>query len=104
MCRPWPRWCSGSTTPKSSAPRRPDEDVAAMYISGVGAFVPETVGVDQAVAAGWYPAEEVELHDLAGAAVAGDVPAPELALRAARSAVARSGRAPADFDLLLYAS
>jgi 3-oxoacyl-[acyl-carrier-protein] synthase-3/clorobiocin biosynthesis protein CloN2 len=75
-----------------------------MYISGVGAYVPNTVDVGQAVAAGWYPPEDVELHQLSGAAVAGDAPAPELALRAARSAVARSGRAPAELDLLLYAS
>ncbi|MEU4409848.1 ketoacyl-ACP synthase III family protein [Streptosporangium sp. NPDC023963] len=75
------------------------------YISGVGAFLPRTVvSVEKAVAKGWYPAEEAELHNLAGAVVAGDVPAPEMALHAARSALKRSGRAPADLDLLLYAS
>ncbi|MGC5015055.1 ketoacyl-ACP synthase III family protein [Streptosporangium sp. DT93] len=78
---------------------------ADTYISGVGAFVPRTVvSVEKAVAKGWYPAEDAELHNLAGAVVAGDVPAPEMALHAARSAVKRSGRAPADLDLLLYAS
>ncbi|WP_460344746.1 ketoacyl-ACP synthase III family protein [Actinoallomurus acanthiterrae] len=45
----------------------------------------------------------MELHELAGAAVAGDVPAPEMALRAARSALTRGGHDPADLDLLLYA-
>ncbi|MGW0484831.1 ketoacyl-ACP synthase III family protein [Nonomuraea sp. NPDC003214] len=75
------------------------------YVSGVGAFVPRTVvSVEKAVAKGWYPAEEAELHNLAGAAVAGDLPAPEMALHAAQSALKRSGRAPADLDLLLYAS
>ncbi|WP_066376126.1 ketoacyl-ACP synthase III family protein [Herbidospora mongoliensis] len=78
---------------------------ADTYISGVGAFIPRTVvSVEKAVAKGWYPAEEVELHHLAGAVVAGDLPAPEMALHAARSALKRSGRAPADLDLLLYAS
>ncbi|WP_436761087.1 ketoacyl-ACP synthase III family protein [Streptosporangium sp. V21-05] len=75
------------------------------YISGVGAFLPRTVvSVEKAVAKGWYPAEDAELHNLAGAVVAGDVPAPEMALHAARSAIKRSGRAPDDLDLLLYAS
>ncbi|MEV0819655.1 ketoacyl-ACP synthase III family protein [Nonomuraea rubra] len=78
---------------------------ADTYISGVGAFLPRTVvSVEKAVAKGWYPAEEAELHNLAGAAVAGDVPAPEMALHAAQSALKRSGRSPADLDLLLYAS
>jgi 3-oxoacyl-[acyl-carrier-protein] synthase III len=79
-------------------------ETADMYISGVGSYLPGTVGVDHAVAAGWYPAEEVELHRLASVAVAGDLPAPEMALRAARSAVARSGRSPTELDLLLYTS
>lgn len=78
---------------------------ADTYISGVGAFVPRTVvSVEKAVAKGWYPAEEADLHNLAGAVVAGDLPAPEMALHAARSALKRSGRAPGDLDLLLYAS
>lgn len=75
-----------------------------MYITGVGAYLPGTISVERAVAAGWYPAEEVELHHLVSVAVAGDLPAPEMALRAARSAVARSGRSPGDLDLLLYTS
>ncbi|GAA4605121.1 ketoacyl-ACP synthase III family protein [Actinoallomurus liliacearum] len=79
-------------------------ETADMYISGVGSYVPATVSVDDAVAAGRYTAEEVELHGLASVAVADDVPAPEMALRAARSAVARSGRSPTDLDLLLYTS
>ena len=77
---------------------------ADLYITGVGACLPGTVTVDQAVAAGWYPAEQAELHELGGAAVAGEIPAPELALRAARTALVRSGRFPAELDLLLYAS
>jgi len=77
---------------------------ADLYISGVGVCIPETVSVEHAAAAGWYPAERMELHQLGGAAVAGDIPAPELALRAARSAIGRSGLSPADVDLLLYAS
>src|SRR5258705_61480 len=45
---------------------------ADMYISGVGAYLPDTVDVGQAVAAGWHPPEEEDLHQLGGAAAAGD--------------------------------
>lgn len=74
-----------------------------MFISGLGVYVPQTVSVQWAVRAGLYPAEEAELHELEGAAVAGEVPAPEMALRAAQDAVKRWGQPPEDIDLLLYA-
>jgi 3-oxoacyl-[acyl-carrier-protein] synthase-3/clorobiocin biosynthesis protein CloN2 len=62
------------------------------------------MSIEQAVRDGRYPAEEVEVHDLAGAAVAGDTPAPEMALIAARQAFERVAHDPQDIDLLLYAS
>ncbi|MFC4492551.1 ketoacyl-ACP synthase III family protein [Streptomyces ovatisporus] len=52
---------------------------------------------------GRYPALEAEIHELAGAAVAGGTPAPEMALRAAQEAYKRCGHRPGDTDLLLYA-
>jgi 3-oxoacyl-[acyl-carrier-protein] synthase-3 len=73
-----------------------------LYISGLGVDVPETVGVEWAVERGLYPAADVEAHELAGAAVAGDLPAPEMALSAARAAVARSKVAASDLSLMLY--
>ncbi|MEV0804802.1 ketoacyl-ACP synthase III family protein [Micromonospora sp. NPDC050200] len=72
-------------------------------ISGIGVFLPEVVSVEHAVEQGWYSADEVELHELAGAAVAGELPAPEMALRAAQDALKRAGQRPEDVDLLLYA-
>lgn len=74
-----------------------------IFIKGLGTYVPPTVPIEQAVADGRYPAEEVGLHQLAGAAVAGDVPAPEMALHAAREALGRGGHSPTDVSLLLYA-
>ncbi|MFD2767488.1 ketoacyl-ACP synthase III family protein [Micromonospora eburnea] len=74
------------------------------YIGGIGAFLPPTVTVQDAVAEGLYPAEDVELHQLGGAAVAGDLPAPEMALRAAQQAVKQFGQPATDFDLMIYAS
>lgn len=75
-----------------------------LYISGLGTYVPETVSIEQAVEQGLYPAEDVAAHQLAGAAVAGDVPAPEMALRAAQEAVKRCGVRAGDLSLLLYAT
>src|SRR5258708_5992301 len=75
-----------------------------MFIAGLGTFLPETVSVERAVEQGLYPAEDVELHEFAGAAVAGPVPAPEMGLRAAQEAVKRAAQPPDELDLLLYVS
>ncbi|QYC40144.1 3-oxoacyl-[acyl-carrier-protein] synthase 3 [Nonomuraea coxensis DSM 45129] len=73
------------------------------YLRSIGVHLPPVVGIETAVAEGRYPAAEVEHFQLRGAAVAGDVPAPELGLRAARQAFERSGGlSPHDLDLLLY--
>ena len=74
-----------------------------VFIKGLGVFLPETVSVEQAVAEGRYSAEDAELHELAGAAIAGDIPAPKMALWAAQQAFNRCGHRPKDVDLLLYA-
>lgn len=74
-----------------------------VYIKGIGVHLPPLVSVEHAVAQGWYPAEDVEIHELGGAAVAGDVPAPEMALVAATEAFKRSGHRPEDIGLLVYA-
>ena len=74
-----------------------------IYLGGIGVYLPATIGVEHAVAQGWYPAEEAETGQLAGVAVAGDTPAPEMALRAAQEAVKRAGADPDAISLLLYA-
>jgi 3-oxoacyl-[acyl-carrier-protein] synthase III len=73
------------------------------FISGIGVYLPDIVSTEQAVADGHYRAGLIELHGLTGAAVAGDTPAPEMALRAATLALTRAAHAPSDLDLLLYA-
>lgn len=75
-----------------------------VYVSGLGSYIPETVPVGWAVENGMYPAEEVDLHRLAGAAVAGETPPPEMALAAGQEALKRCGRDPADLAMLLYCS
>lgn len=72
-------------------------------IRGIGVFIPEAMSIEQAIAQGRYPAEEAEVHELTGAAVAGDIPAPEMALCAARSALDRCGQRADEINLLLYA-
>nr|WSZ99189.1 ketoacyl-ACP synthase III family protein [Streptomyces sp. NBC_00857] len=74
-----------------------------VYIKGLGTFVPDPVAIEEAVEQGHYPAIDVELHELAGAAVAGETPAPEMALRAAQQAYKRCGHRPEDTTVLLYA-
>lgn len=75
-----------------------------MFISGLGTYIAPTVDIGWAVQRGLYPAEDVERYGLISAAVAGDMPAPEMALLAAQDAVKRCGWPPAEVDLLLYAS
>ena len=61
------------------------------YISGLGVYLPETVSVEDAVKQGLYPAADAAANQLTGVAIAGDTPAPEMALRAAQDAFKRSG-------------
>lgn len=75
-----------------------------MFISGLGAYIAPTVELSWAVEQGLYPAEDVERYGLTSAAVAGDMPAPEMALSAAQDAFKRCGWPPNEVDLLLYAS
>ncbi|MFF5113927.1 ketoacyl-ACP synthase III family protein [Streptosporangium sp. NPDC000509] len=75
-----------------------------IFIGALGTFIPPTVSVEWAVANGHYPSEDVEMHELGGTAIAGEIPPPEMALRAAHQAVKRWGGSPLGFDLLLYAS
>ncbi|MCK9921115.1 ketoacyl-ACP synthase III family protein [Frankia sp. AgPm24] len=77
--------------------------MAGVFIKGIGVHLPEQVSVEAAVEQGHYPAEELELHELGGAAVAGSTPAPEMALWAAKQAFERAGHHPEDVELLLYA-
>jgi 3-oxoacyl-[acyl-carrier-protein] synthase-3 len=73
------------------------------YLRSIGVHLPAVVSIETAIAEGRYPAAEAEYFRLRGASVAGDVPAPELALRAAWHAFGRSGGlSPRDLDLLLY--
>lgn len=74
-----------------------------IHLSGLGVYLPEIVSIDSAVEQGLYSVASVQRHGWTGCAVAGDVSAPEMAVRACRQALERCGRDPHDLDLLIYA-
>ncbi|MFF8481890.1 ketoacyl-ACP synthase III family protein [Streptomyces antibioticus] len=72
-------------------------------IAGLGTYIPEVVDARKAVALGLYDAEDYEFYGWTGAAVADDMPAPDMAVTAARQAVERSGLHSHDIDLHIHA-
>ncbi|MBB5156953.1 ketoacyl-ACP synthase III family protein [Saccharopolyspora phatthalungensis] len=76
--------------------------IADMYLNGIGSVVPPVFPVERAVADGLYPALEAEVHEYLGVAVAGERPAPDMALEAAKTALKRADREPTELALLLY--
>lgn len=75
-----------------------------LFIAGLDTYLPPPVSVKQAVADGRYDAKEAAMSDLESILVAGDEAAPDMAVRAARGAVARSGIDPASITMILHAS
>lgn len=74
-----------------------------IFITGIGAYIPEIFDAQKAVALGLYDADEYEWYGWTGAAVAEDMPAPDMAVQAARQAVERSGHHPDDLALHIHA-
>jgi 3-oxoacyl-[acyl-carrier-protein] synthase-3 len=75
-----------------------------VYIDGLGSHLPESMDAREAVAAGLYDPEDHEWYGWTGAAVAGDMPAPDMAVRAARQAVERSRHTPSDLAVHFHTS
>lgn len=76
--------------------------VRDVFFSGIGIYLPEIESVESAVARGECEAEDMAARGFTGAAIAGDTPAPEMALNAARDALKNSGLSPGDLAALLY--
>lgn len=72
-------------------------------IAGLGTYIPEIVDARKAVALGLYDADDYEFYGWTGAAVADDMPAPDMAIAAARQAMERSALHPHDIDLHIHA-
>jgi 3-oxoacyl-[acyl-carrier-protein] synthase-3 len=75
-----------------------------LFIAGASSWLPPAVSVETAIAEGRYdPAEQAQNSYLSITVAAGDAP-PDMAVRAARLAMAQSGLTAADVALTLHAS
>jgi 3-oxoacyl-[acyl-carrier-protein] synthase-3 len=72
--------------------------VTDIFMTGLGVYLPARLDIGQ----GLCPAEQAEAHGFTGVLVAGDTPAPEMALRAAHEAFKGSGQSPDELDALFY--
>lgn len=77
------------------------EDV---YLAGVGSCLGAETTVAQAVEAGLYGAEAAQESGMTAVRIAGDRPAPDLAVAAARTALATAGLDDDDYGALIYAT
>jgi len=75
-----------------------------LFIAGIDTYLPTPVSVKQAVAEGRYDAKEAAETNLESILVADGETAPDMAVQAARGAIARSGVDPAAISLILHAS
>ncbi|MDO0926686.1 ketoacyl-ACP synthase III family protein [Streptomyces sp. TG1A-8] len=76
----------------------------SVYVAGNGTWLPRPLPVGDAVAQGLCRAQDVARTDFLSATVSTGEPAVEMAARAARQALERSGLPPSAVDLLLYAN
>jgi clorobiocin biosynthesis protein CloN2 len=73
------------------------------YLTGIGTFLPAVTPVAEAAARGLITQDEAEETGISGVAVAGELPAPHMALTAAAEALKHSGLNAEDIGLLLCA-
>jgi 3-oxoacyl-[acyl-carrier-protein] synthase-3 len=77
--------------------------VTELYVAGVGAFLPGRVTTGEAVARGWYPADRAASDGIVSVCVADRHAAPEMAVLAAREAMAMAGPEATDVRAVLHA-
>ncbi|WP_405868087.1 ketoacyl-ACP synthase III family protein [Streptomyces sp. NBC_01515] len=75
-----------------------------VLISGLGSYLPDRVPIGWAVERGLIDRTAAERYGITSVTVAGEVPAPEMAVRACREALERAGQNPESLSLLLYVS
>ncbi|WP_433734170.1 ketoacyl-ACP synthase III family protein [Nocardia sp. CA-129566] len=73
-----------------------------IYLAGVGSYLPESISTESAVAAGWYDEAERVASGMRSCAVSPETPAPDLAISAARVALAECGHDSDDIGALLH--
>lgn len=74
-----------------------------IYVAGLGSYLPETTPAEEAVEQGLYDPDDYDWYGWTGAAVAGEMSAPDMAIRAAHQAVSRSRLSSWDIDLHMHA-
>lgn len=74
-----------------------------IHIAGLGTYLPDVMSAEEAVEQGLYSQEDYEWFGWTGAAVAGNVSAPDMAVHAAREAIERGGRGATELDLHVHA-
>ncbi|WP_072478125.1 ketoacyl-ACP synthase III family protein [Amycolatopsis australiensis] len=75
-----------------------------VFVAGCGTWLPPAMSVGDAIAEGLCEPALAAALDMASVTIAEEVPAPEMAARAARVALARAAVDPSEVDLLLHAS
>jgi 3-oxoacyl-[acyl-carrier-protein] synthase-3 len=75
-----------------------------IHLAGIATCLPERYPTLSAVAEGRYEETDREDAGIESVPVAGETPGPDLAVRAAKSALARSGHRPEEFSALLHSS
>jgi 3-oxoacyl-[acyl-carrier-protein] synthase III len=74
-----------------------------LFLAGLGVYLPEVVSAREAVESGLYAEEHFRSRGWTGAAVARDMPAPDMAILAAKQALERSGHHASDIGVHLHA-
>lgn len=75
-----------------------------VFIAALGTYLPEVVPIRWAVERGLLDAEDADRYGITGVPMAGELAAPDMALRATREALGRWRGDPAGLSLLLYVS
>jgi 3-oxoacyl-[acyl-carrier-protein] synthase III len=73
-----------------------------VYLAGLGTCLPESVTTEHAVKEGWYAAADREASGMESVIVGGSMPAPDMAVTAARSALKESGLPTSGFGALFH--
>ncbi|GCE02299.1 ketoacyl-ACP synthase III family protein [Embleya hyalina] len=75
-----------------------------IHLAGIGTHLPDRVSTEDAVAAGRYPAAERESSGLLSIGDAGDLPAPDMAIRAANAALKQADHEAAEICKLFHST
>ncbi|CAM5506419.1 hypothetical protein GCM10010329_63800 [Streptomyces spiroverticillatus] len=76
-----------------------------IHLAGLGTWLPQATSTEEAVNRGWYDTAVRKASGMRAVRTAGEVPAPDMAVRAAETALRRSaatGLEPDDFGALLH--